>query len=629
MVPRGVRALGVLVFALAAILLASAAAAPPAPAIPAYVHSSAATCESCHHKDSFQPCSICHQDAQVPNQACVNCHAGKSTAGQTCWACHVPGAQQPAYADTNCTLSNCHGQQPHLGAMPDCTRCHPAGPPTPHHNGQAYEAPTCTTCHPSVQRHDKQVCTVCHSPAVHPDIPQVPAVCNRCHSADVFNGAGNCLDCHSGALPFGGKKQDDIHNENIPDAPISASSCRSCHAEAQKHAGAVACLTCHSQANAFHHGTSDTPGFPECKSCHQNMKQHGSGLSCQSCHLGAQHQTSPPTPSETTCNKCHAASRFGSGGCYRCHALPIYHVTPRVGPCSSCHGSGRQSHAGKVACLGCHTNVDSGHHVGHVIIPACTQTGCHNLQYHVGEVACAGCHGSNASHDASPLNLPNDTWSVCGKCHSFVTPAVVTAVGPCTQCHDQTQHSAGYRVPECVTCHTDKMQHAGVVACATCHTNVPAGHHKAGTVGAKDCSACHVGIEVHASATSGGSTFTCATCHQGSVHGFFDAPSRELCLSCHLGAERHASDLNCIECHWPATHAATPDANEEGGFEEPPVVLPTDPTTTTTTVGADDTPTRPDLGYTGIALRALVSLGLVLLGVGVAMRLRDRGRFET
>jgi hypothetical protein len=474
---------------------------------------------------------------------------------------------------------------------------------------------------------------VCHSPVVHPDIPQVPAVCNRCHSADVFNGAGSCLDCHSGAFPFAGKKQDDIHNANIPDAPISTTSCRSCHAEAQKHAGTVACLTCHSQATAFHHGTSNTPGFPECTSCHTNMKQHGKGLACQSCHPGAQHQTSPPTPSATNCNKCHAASQFGSGGCYRCHTIPIYHVTPTVGPCSSCHGTGRQFHAGKVSCIQCHTNVDSGHHIGRVIIPACTRAGCHsNLQYHVGTVACAACHGANAAHSAAPLNLPKDTWSVCGKCHSFVTPAVVAAVGPCTQCHDQTQHSATYRVPACVTCHTDKRRHAGVVACTTCHTNIAAGHHKAGTVGAKDCSACHVGIEVHASATTLGATFTCATCHQGSIHGFFDTPTRDLCLSCHLGAERHASDLACIECHWPAAHAAMPDANKEGSFVRPPVVLPVEPsTTTTTTVGAGGgtgTPTRPSLGYTGIALRGLVALGLVLLGVGVALKLREKGRLE-
>jgi hypothetical protein len=178
-----------------------------------------------------------------------------------------------------------------------------------------------------------------------------------------------------------------------------------------------------------------------------------------------------------------------------------------------------------------------------------------------------------------------------------------------------------------------------VVACTSCHTNIPGGHHKSGTVGAKDCSACHVGLQVHASATALGAGFTCATCHQGSIHGFFDTPGRELCLSCHLGAERHASSLDCIDCHWPATHAARPDANKEGGFVRPPVVLPIEPSTTTTTAtstttttggagGETTTTTRPDLTYTGIALRGLPVLGLVLLGVGVVLWLREKRKLK-
>ena len=312
-------------------------------------------------------------------------------------------------------------------------------------------------------------------------------------------------------------------------------------------------------------------------------------------------------------------------------AAPSTTWTPAVGTCSSCHGGGREAHAGTVACRTCHSNSRSGHHLGGIVIPSCTQTGCHTQQNHVGTVSCSGCHGAGAEHSATPLNLPTDTWSVCGQCHAFATRSVVAAIGPCSACHDSTHHSATYRAASCISCHADKKPHADVVACRQCHVNIGGGHHTVGNVGARLCSSCHVDAQVHASATTPGAKFGCSTCHEGSIHGRFSRPDSEICIACHIWSEEHSAGNDCVECHWRAAHAALPDPNEQSRFEKMPVILPMDPTTPATTpptTGGPTPPSGPGLGNTGMAAGILVAVASILLIVGVGLRSRGRGGME-
>gem|GEM_PF-3049277 len=625
----------VLVFiAVAAALVMLAALPTYARALPTYVHGAAQDCAACHHAEppSFQKCSECHPDPQVPNQKCKNCHPGKTTTGASCWSCHAPGQDMPAPTDDNCAA--CHGSAPHVGASAACTSCHSTSP-TPHHDDIDQQAPTtCTDCHQheSKQSHDGQPCTACHGTDTHPSIPVVPAACNSCHPADRFNGAGACTTCHSGDQAFNGQVDNDIHDATLPDPPISSTSCTSCHTGKQKHAGGGAtCLDCHPDATPFHHGTAASPGFKECVSCHGQKPQHGSGLPCTDCHAGAQHQSDPPRPQATVCLKCHSSATFGPARCYDCHTPPIYHAQHGVGGCSSCHGGGRAKHAGKVACTKCHTNINSGHHTGRVRTPACNSAGCHAQQRHRGVVACTSCHGRRAMHDSTPLNLPADRWTVCNRCHTFATAARAAGVPACSVCHDTTQHSATYSVAPCQSCHSEKKLHAGTVQCRLCHYSPGPGHHRVGTVGRRVCSECHVDAEIHASATAAGAAFTCGTCHEGSVHGVVGLPTKDRCLSCHPEAANHADDLQCIDCHWPATHAATPNANRFGGYEEMELVLPkgagvVTTTTSTTQPGATTTTTAPNgrdtFARTGTDFGLILVLSAVLLGTGWVLRRR-------
>lgn len=618
----GVTRANLLVLLAGAVLLLAGLAAlrgpAPANALPAYIHGAAQSCDACHHEGSFQACTACHAETVKPNTKCTACHAGKTTAGSTCWACHAPGAPQPEPIDANCRT--CHSANPHLGSSPTCTTCHSTAP-TPHHDDVDQRRPgTCTDCHrhEKAQSHDGQPCTACHATDVHPSLPPVPAACNACHPAERFNGRGACTACHAGTAAFSGQVDNDIHDADLPDGPISARSCTACHTGKQKHAGRIACLDCHAEATAFHHGTASSPGFKECTDCHGVRPQHGAGLACTACHTGAQHQAAPSRPPATVCSQCHAPATYGQRECFTCHRTPVYHAPHQVGACSSCHGTGRAAHAGRFGCTDCHTNIRRGHHLTRVRIPSCTTKGCHAQQKHVGSVACTTCHGSRAPHDRSPLNLPADTWSVCGRCHAFVPTALAAGVPACTECHDTAQHKADYRVQTCTACHADKTRHAAKVDCRSCHQTLGEGHHRAGRVTARACSECHVGVEIHAVSTTKGAAFTCGTCHEGSVHGTLGRPAPDFCLTCHAEAKSHAGGNACTECHWPAAHAGRPDAGKFGGFTPLAVNLPGGGPPPTGPSG----PPRPRFTNTGVQLPALAALGLLLAGAGLALRRR-------
>lgn len=600
-----------------------AAQPPEAAAQTNFIHGTATGCAQCHHSSTFdagfRPCSDCH-DPSFAQAACTQCHTGYTTTGATCWSCHIPAKGAPPHTDASCRL--CHPAEPHLGSSPACTSCHTqVGPDSPHHDAIDQKAPTqCTDCHTGQESHGRLTCTTCHKAFPHPNLPEVPAACNLCHPALVFNGRGDCLACHTASGGFDGFTDEDIHDSTLPDAPISGRSCSSCHPGKERHAQQVACVDCHTQATAFHHGTAPDTGIKACADCHGQKQQHGTGLACTACHVGVQHLSDPLSVVPIAgCKTCHPPAEKGTKNCLGCHRPPIYHVTPSVGGCSSCHGSGRASHAGVVKCTQCHTNIDRGHHITSVVRPACTTAGCHTtFEPHQPGVKCTDCHGRGAVHDSTPRNLPADTWSVCARCHSFVRTGLAAGLPACSECHDTTQHNADYRVPACTTCHQDKAKHAGKVDCRLCHTNLDKGHHRAGKVSTRACSSCHVGAAIHASGTTAGAAFTCGTCHEGTVHGVLGLPRPKDCIACHEKAPDHAGDFACIECHWPAAHSALPDASIFGSFTPLALDLPTIPASGE----KGQVEERGTFTGTGFQMLAALAAAVVLIGTGFFLRRR-------
>jgi hypothetical protein len=335
-------------------------------------------------------CDLCHANG-ISDVSCTGlCHRGfKVTPGamvddrfpMTCWSCHRPGQDTSSFSSPSsacsqdCHLYNAftmaysipssHGAEPHLGASPPygvCLDCHstsqgPSSPgASPHHDGLAEEAPSCTRCHDGTYAsaqvsHDGKACIDCHDGM---DLPPVPSTCTTCHEASTF-GSADCRSCHA----------DEIHN-TAPDV----GSCTSCHSGYQKHAGALQCTTCHTNTAAFHHATA-TPAVKSCRTCHA-MKHAGekvSGSHCADCHKGgapaakpaAQHSSS--VTKKYVCSGCHskklhAKARGASTTCRSCHKAK-YHggqggVTSSA--CTKCHSSAR-SHAGGRPCLTCHKSV--------------------------------------------------------------------------------------------------------------------------------------------------------------------------------------------------------------------------------------------------------------------------------
>jgi len=312
-----------------------------------------------HPLKGFANCTACHNEAGLVMTAPG--HSGLHASD--CLICHQ---ENPALA----TMSAAPMRPEHMSGQA-CTDCHgvsasitdPNG--SPHHSGQTFAPPTCQDCHNGTlaskkANHDavKPACTACHTGM---NIPPQPATCNRCHSAATF-GTRTCTSCHS---PSGIFKQEQVHNT----AP-NAHQCTKCHVGYQKHAGAVACTTCHSSVKKFHHKVVASPGFKQCTACH--AKTHAgrrlSASKCAACHKGNRPTSKPRAQHSVsvnklhTCSACHSQRAHASArariSCSTCHGsvfhrrLPI----PTSSTCLRCHASAR-SHAVGFPCLICHTNV--------------------------------------------------------------------------------------------------------------------------------------------------------------------------------------------------------------------------------------------------------------------------------
>jgi hypothetical protein len=235
---------------------------------------------------------VCHDQGRPTDATCQSCHTGfQSYPGQTCWSCHAPGQD----TSTLSTPSSACSQECHLWNSTQ----------------KQYIIPT--------------------THGANPHLGSSPA----------------CLGCHPTSVSISDPGSSPHHSGQV----TGFSSCGTCHSSPQKHAGQVACASCHENATAFHLYEADNPGFKKCGTCH-SMRHAGKRVAtskCASCHKGtggrpAQHSSS-------------VTRKFVCGGCHsqRLHASA---VSKRVKSCRTCH-SGKyhaaQRTPGKSVCKGCHS----------------------------------------------------------------------------------------------------------------------------------------------------------------------------------------------------------------------------------------------------------------------------------
>ncbi len=256
---------------------------------------------------------VCHTSNATPTDAgCTTCHTGfQSPTGETCWSCHAPGEDTSTLSSTSAACSQtCH-------LWDEYTR--------------AYD--------------------ISFTHGTNPHLGSTP----------------NCLDCHGTSSTASDPGQSPHHNASQQ----GFSDCTACHTGFAKHAGQVACLTCHPKAVAFHLYQATSPGFKSCSSCH-SMKHAGKTVpqsKCAACHTGsgagggAQAQHSSTISEGHACGICHKqklhAKALGSGitGCQTCHK-GLYHAKQKLPTrtvCLTCHATAR-SHANGFQCTICHSS---------------------------------------------------------------------------------------------------------------------------------------------------------------------------------------------------------------------------------------------------------------------------------
>jgi len=171
-----------------------------------------------------------------------------------------------------------------------------------------------------------------------------------------------CLDCHPTSVSIFDPGSSPHHSGQA----TGFSDCGACHSSPQKHAGKVACATCHKDAQAFHLFEASSPGFTKCGSCH-TKKHAGKKVStskCASCHKGSSGRTVQHSSRVTktfVCGGCHGQklhARSVSGAvknCRTCHGGK-YHAAQRTPPksaCTRCHSIAKR-HDDGFACTLCH-----------------------------------------------------------------------------------------------------------------------------------------------------------------------------------------------------------------------------------------------------------------------------------
>ena len=243
------------------------------------------------------------------------------------------------------------------------------------------------------------------------------------------------------------------------------------------------CLDCHQTSISIgdpggspHHSGVVTPP-PTCAGCHNGVyavaQVTHDGNPCTSCHTG---MDLPPVP--VTCNKCHPAATFGTPDCLKCHPGQVHNTKPQPMSCSNCHGDAYKQHAGKVACLTCHTGIAALHHGQSQTTTQKDCRSCHAKKHagkNVPQSKCATCHkgtGTGAAATAQHSAAVTKSY-VCSTCHAqkLHATALGSGITSCGTCHRGKYH-AGQKTPGnsvCLRCHASSARHANGYACALCH----------------------------------------------------------------------------------------------------------------------------------------------------------------
>jgi hypothetical protein len=256
--------------------------------------------------DGAQGC-VCHDQGTPTDATCQTCHTGfQSFPGETCWSCHEPGKPTAGLS----TPSSACSQECHLWN--------------------------------SIQ---KQYIT----PFTHGTNPHLGST-------------PECLDCHSTSLGIADPGSSPHHSGQA----TGFTQCGVCHSSQQKHAGKVSCVSCHTNAEAFHLYQADSPGFKNCGACH-SMRHAGKKISqskCAACHKGTSGRAVQHSSSITkkfVCGGCHSKALHASkvskavSSCRTCHGGK-YHAaqkTPSRSVCTKCHARAL-NHANGYQCTLCH-----------------------------------------------------------------------------------------------------------------------------------------------------------------------------------------------------------------------------------------------------------------------------------
>ena len=197
----------------------------------------------------------------------------------------------------------------------------------------------------------------------------------------------------------------------------------------------------------------------------------------------------------------------------------------------------------------------------------------HTDNPHLGSLPqCLGCHspsGSVTDPGVSPHhNGGSPGMTPCSRCHRQKQHAGKVA---CISCHASanafhTFQAASPGYTRCTGCHAKR--HAGRAVpqrkCATCHKGSGTGatapaQHSTTVTRQRTCnqSGCH-SKQLHASRRGSGIR-NCRTCHTSNYHlNRIPVPASSVCLRCHPSARRHTGDYPCSTCHRSLIHSAAP-----------------------------------------------------------------------
>jgi hypothetical protein len=249
----------------------------------------------------------CHLQGTPTDASCQPCHSGfQSYPGMTCWSCHAPGQDTEPLS----TPSSACSQECHLWNATQKQYIIPSTHGTNPHLGSSPE----------------------------------------------------CLGCHQTSISISDPGSSPHHSGQAP----GISDCGACHSSPQKHAGKVACTSCHKNAQAFHLYETSSPGFTKCGACH--TKRHAgvkiATSKCASCHKGSSGRSAQHSSNVTkkfVCGGCHSKKLHASAvsgsvkNCRTCHAGK-YHASQRTPPkstCRRCHSVALR-HDNGYQCTLCH-----------------------------------------------------------------------------------------------------------------------------------------------------------------------------------------------------------------------------------------------------------------------------------